>query len=111
MWVKTRLYSAARIRGLRYDIHALRKNVGKDKALCCRLLRRLKAKVLKHKTPHNLVYRALKWQREHGSGWLRPPLFRSKVEPETLRDRRLWVGYKERFQLALGIVQQTGLGV
>src|SRR6266540_1891220 len=53
----------------------------------------------------------LKWQREHGSGWLRPPLFRSKVEPETFRDRRLWVGFNQRFQLALGIVQQTGLGV
>jgi hypothetical protein len=32
-----RLYSAARIRGLR-----TRQNVGKDKALFCRLLRRLK---------------------------------------------------------------------
>src|SRR5215470_8854957 len=29
-------------------------------ALCCRLLRRLKAKVLKHKTPHNLVSRVLR---------------------------------------------------
>jgi hypothetical protein len=28
-------------------------------ALCCRLLRRLKAKVLKRKTPHNLVYGAM----------------------------------------------------
>jgi len=33
-----RLYAAARIRGLRYDIHALYKNVGNDKALLCRLL-------------------------------------------------------------------------
>src|SRR5262245_21267335 len=47
-----RLYAAARIRGLR-----TRQNVGNDKALCCRLLRRLKAKVLKHKALHNLVYR------------------------------------------------------
>src|SRR5262245_61192611 len=40
-----------------FPLFTTSKNVGKDKALCCRLLRRLKAKVLKHKISNILVYR------------------------------------------------------
>jgi hypothetical protein len=44
-------------------------------ALCCRLLRRLKAKVLKHKISNILVYRVL----SHVDG-----------DPNRVRDYRTW---------------------
>jgi hypothetical protein len=38
-------------------------------------------------------------------------MFGPQIEPETLCNLRPRVGCDQRFQLALGIVQQTGFGV
>src|SRR6266542_5761750 len=47
-------------------------------ALCCRLLRRLKAKILKHRISNNLVYRVISYAEKQVEQFRRESLFKGE---------------------------------